>query len=91
MGSILAVLERLLERQTHRKLIPEPATIPPYPDASKAVEDFRAADVLLYSLTDFPTLIEVAANEGHIKRDQAAKAIQWNQDPSGWGKKMGYE
>ena len=41
MGSILAVLERLIERQSRRKLMPEPATIPPYPDASKAVEDFQ--------------------------------------------------
>ncbi|MFH1721714.1 MAG: orotate phosphoribosyltransferase [Candidatus Altiarchaeota archaeon] len=57
----------------------------------KAVEGFRAADILLYALTDFPTLIEVAADEGFIERDAAAKAIQWNQDPSGWGEKMGFE
>ncbi|MFC2154432.1 orotate phosphoribosyltransferase [Candidatus Altiarchaeota archaeon] len=57
----------------------------------KAVEGFKAAQVKLVSLTDFATLIEVAAKEEYISRDEAAKAIQWNQDPSGWGKKMGLE
>ncbi len=57
----------------------------------KAVEGFRAADVLLYPLTDFPTLIEVAAEDGYVTRGDAAKALAWNQDPAGWGREMGFE
>ncbi|MBD3309954.1 orotate phosphoribosyltransferase [Candidatus Woesearchaeota archaeon] len=45
----------------------------------------------VYPLTDFPTLIGVAAEKGYITEEKKAVVLEWSVDPSGWGPKHGFE
>lgn len=54
-------------------------------------ESFEKADVRLYTLTDFDTLLEVARETGRISGEQFEKIMDYKKDPSGWAKRMGFE
>lgn len=56
-----------------------------------AEEAFAAQHVRLHTLTHFNALVEVARKEKLVREEDVAKILEWNQDPSGWGKKHGYE
>ncbi len=58
-------------------------------NASK--EKFSAENISLHALTDFLTVIETAAEKGYINEKEKNIALEWNKDPSGWGKKNGFE
>lgn len=57
----------------------------------KSIERFREGEVELHALTDFSTMIEVAAEKGFITGKEKESALEWNKDPQNWGKKMGFE
>ncbi len=45
---------------------------------------FRQAQVTLHTLTDYDTLVDVAAQSGHVKADQLAILAQWRRHPETW-------
>jgi orotate phosphoribosyltransferase len=47
-------------------------------------EAFRQADVPLYTLSDYDTLIEMALESGYIRENQVDLLTRWRENPSGW-------
>ena len=47
-------------------------------------EAFEKADVLLYSLTDYPTLLELAGKRGLVRAQQQEVLLNWRKDPANW-------
>lgn len=45
---------------------------------------FEAAGVPLYSLTDYPTLVELAQEKGIVQPGQQEVLLNWRQDPAAW-------
>lgn len=56
-----------------------------------AKKGFKDANCQLLTLSNFSTLIEVAAKKGYIKQEEIAMLKEWSTDPAGWGRKMGME
>jgi orotate phosphoribosyltransferase len=52
-----------------------------FPVADKA---FEAAAIPYYSLTNYPTLIELAIEKGIISADQQKTLLNWSADPANW-------
>ncbi|WP_423063497.1 orotate phosphoribosyltransferase [Candidiatus Paracoxiella cheracis] len=51
----------------------------------KAHDAFADADIHLKTLSDFSTLIDVAAKEGYISDKEKSQVLAWNKDPVKWG------
>jgi len=51
-------------------------------DAAKAA--FEKAEVNVYSLTNYPTLLELALKKGIIKAEQQDVLLKWQNDPANW-------
>jgi orotate phosphoribosyltransferase len=49
-----------------------------------ASEAFERANVELYSLTDYPALLEAAKNKGIVAESQQEVLLKWRQDPANW-------
>ena len=49
-----------------------------------ATEAFEKAGVTLYSLTDYPTLLEAAKTKGMVAEGQQEVLLKWRQDPANW-------
>ncbi|MEH7305914.1 orotate phosphoribosyltransferase [Neobacillus drentensis] len=49
---------------------------------------FEQADIKSLSLTDFPTLVEVAIEKGYIMQQDQASLLTWGQAPSEWSKRF---
>ena len=49
-----------------------------------ASEAFEQARVALYSLTDYPTLLEAAKSKGIVAEGQQEVLLKWRQDPANW-------
>lgn len=49
-----------------------------------ATEAFEKANVVLYSLTDYPTLLESAKSKGIVAEGQQEVLLKWRQDPANW-------
>lgn len=49
-----------------------------------AAEAFQKAGVPLYSLTNYPTLIDLAMEKGTIKPEQESLLLKWREAPSEW-------
>ena len=49
-----------------------------------ASEMFQNAGVTYYPLTDYPTLIQLAAEKQIISPDQLEILLKWQTDPAGW-------
>ena len=47
-------------------------------------EAFEKAGVTLYSLTDYPSLLELAQNKGMIQAEQQEVLLKWRNDPANW-------
>ena len=45
---------------------------------------FEKAGLPLYTLSNYPTLIEVAAESGRITPEQQATLATWSSDPQAW-------
>lgn len=52
-----------------------------FPVASEA---FAGACLDYYSLTDYPTLIQLAVEKGHVNNRHEQVLLKWRQDPAGW-------
>jgi len=49
-----------------------------------ANEMFQKAAITYYPLTDYPTLIQLAAEKRMISSDQQEILLKWQADPAGW-------
>jgi orotate phosphoribosyltransferase len=49
-----------------------------------ATEAFSKASITYHSLTDYPTLIELAVQKGLVSQDQLKMLLQWRDDPANW-------
>lgn len=49
-----------------------------------ATEAFEKANVALYSLTDYPALLELAQKKGMVAKGQQEILLKWRQDPANW-------
>ena len=45
---------------------------------------FEKAGVELFSLTDYPTLIDLALKKGIVKENQQEVLLNWRKDPANW-------
>lgn len=50
----------------------------------RAVEAFEKAGVPLYSLTSYPTLIELACEMGMVAPNHQEILLKWREDPANW-------
>jgi orotate phosphoribosyltransferase len=57
----------------------------------KAQESFNEDKVKVFYLTDFNKIIDVAVKQKYIKPKDKELVLEWAKDPSGWGKKFGFE
>jgi len=48
--------------------------------------NFTQNNLILHTLTDFPTIIDVASKNGYIKASETQLVLKWQQDPSEWAK-----
>ena len=49
-----------------------------------ATEALNSASLTCYSLTDYPTLIESALQQGMVSASQQEILLKWRDDPAGW-------
>jgi len=49
-----------------------------------ATEEFNKASIIYYSLTDYPTLIELALEKGIVSAGQEEVLLKWRDDPANW-------
>ncbi len=56
-----------------------------------AINAFNAAGVTLHTLSDFHTLISVAGDLKLVNEKDRAVALEWNEDPQGWGARHGFK
>ena len=54
----------------------------------KGKEAFLLAGIKSESLTNFPTLIEVAIEKGYVNETDQASLLDWRKDPSSWSKRF---
>ena len=51
-----------------------------------AKENFKKAGIELTTLSRYQVLIDLALENGQIKKEEVAHLIKWREDPSNWGK-----
>ncbi len=51
---------------------------------STARENFAGADVCLDTLSDYKTMIELAARQGYVREDELQTLQEWRRDPANW-------
>jgi orotate phosphoribosyltransferase len=56
---------------------------------SKAVDNFAAAGLKAFSITNFATIAEVAKERGVLTADQESILLEFVQDPANWAAKHG--
>ena len=55
-------------------------------ELQKGREKMQKADVTVFSLTDYSTLVEVAQEKGYIEPSDWDKLMEWRKNPEEWGK-----
>lgn len=50
----------------------------------QAVKAFEAAGVVTKSLTNYPTMIELAVEKGLVSASEKALLMEWSKDPAAW-------
>jgi orotate phosphoribosyltransferase len=50
----------------------------------KAVKAFEAAHCRVFTLSDYPTLLEIAIKNDYVKPEERETLLQWYQNPEGW-------
>lgn len=50
----------------------------------KAVQRFEEADIQMYTLTDYSTLIEVASEHGYVDDNALQTLAEWREQPETW-------
>jgi orotate phosphoribosyltransferase len=56
----------------------------------KAKKKFEEGSCKAYFLSNFTTLVKVAAENNYIDAENMALVQEWSQDPAGWGPKHGF-
>ncbi|MBF4484285.1 orotate phosphoribosyltransferase [Flavobacterium sp. CSZ] len=51
-----------------------------------AEENFKNANIDLYTLSNYENLLDLAVQKQYITEDQQSTLLQWNESPSTWGK-----
>ena len=51
-----------------------------------AADNFARAGVELDTLSDYPVLIDMAAEEGYVRREEMETLAEWRRDPANWKK-----
>lgn len=51
---------------------------------SAAADAFENAEVALFSLTDYPTLLGLSVEKGLVKKDAEEILLNWQSDPAHW-------
>jgi orotate phosphoribosyltransferase len=51
-----------------------------------ATEAFQKASVKYFSLTDYPTLIEIAVKKKLVSADQQEVLLKWRENPADWNR-----
>ncbi|MEH7274179.1 orotate phosphoribosyltransferase [Neobacillus vireti] len=54
----------------------------------KGKEAFIQEEIISESLTDFPTLVEVAIEKGYISQDDQESLLSWSKAPAEWSKQF---
>jgi orotate phosphoribosyltransferase len=49
-----------------------------------ATQEFARAGIVYYPLTDYPTIIQLAAEKQIVSSDQLDILLKWRNDPAGW-------
>lgn len=57
----------------------------------KSEDNFKSNKILLTSLTNFETVVNVALENNSIKKEDQNVILEWAKDPASWGKRMGFE
>jgi orotate phosphoribosyltransferase len=60
-------------------------------ELDRAATAFRDAEVPLYALTGFSTLLDVAITQDDLSRDQVQALRTWRTDPQAWSASVGGE
>jgi len=60
-------------------------------EMKKAKDAFRDVKCPVHALSNFSTLVKTAKEKGLISSEDEKTVLEWNSDPSGWGRKMGFE
>ena len=55
-------------------------------DLPESTKNFEDADTKLYTLTDYPTMINVAKQQDYVEENDMELLQQWYQDPESWCK-----
>lgn len=50
----------------------------------KAIQRFEDADIPIYTLTDYATLIKVASNHGYVSEQDLQTLAEWREQPETW-------
>lgn len=53
-------------------------------EMEKQKKNFEENKCNLFTLSNFSTLIEVAAKQNYIKKEDKEKVLEWNKNPEGW-------
>jgi orotate phosphoribosyltransferase len=51
-----------------------------------AQENFKNANIDLYTLSNYENLLDLAVQKQYITEDQQSTLLEWNESPSTWGK-----
>ncbi|MFH7015200.1 orotate phosphoribosyltransferase [Flavobacterium sp. FlaQc-47] len=51
-----------------------------------AEENFKSANIDLYTLSNYENLLDLAVQKQYITEDQQSTLLEWNESPSTWGK-----
>jgi len=54
-------------------------------EMEKAKDGFNDADLNHFTLSNFSTLVDVAAQNGTLKENDKETVLAWNKDPQNWG------
>ena len=52
----------------------------------QAAINFEKANCIVHTLSDYPSLIEVAKNQEYVRENEVELLSQWREDPSTWKK-----
>ena len=55
-------------------------------EMEKAKTEFANANCKLITLSNFTTLVNVAADKGYVQTDKIELLKEWNKNPEKWGK-----
>ncbi len=56
-----------------------------------SLKNIKDSGVKLHTLTTFPEVVDMAVKMRKMKDSDKQLVLDWLKDPSGWGKKMGFE